>query len=69
MAPIHNRMPVIIRPEDEALWLDSEVTDPERLQPLLVPYASGEMEASPVSTSLIALRMTGKRCYVPRLRC
>jgi len=32
-----NRMPVIIRPETEALWLDPEVTDPERLQPLLVP--------------------------------
>jgi putative SOS response-associated peptidase YedK len=52
MAPIHNRMPVIIRPEDEALWLDPDVTDPERLQALLVPYAAGEMEASPVSTAL-----------------
>ena len=52
MAPIHNRMPVIIRPEDEALWLDREVTAPERLQPLLRPYAAGEMEAHPVSTAL-----------------
>jgi putative SOS response-associated peptidase YedK len=52
MAPIHNRMPVIIRPEDEALWLDPEVTEPERLQPLLRPYAAGEMEASPVSTAI-----------------
>jgi putative SOS response-associated peptidase YedK len=52
MAPIHNRMPVIIRPEDEALWLDAELTDPERLQPLLVPCAAGAMVASPVSTAL-----------------
>lgn len=52
MAPIHNRMPVIIRPEDEALWLDAGVTDPEQLQPLLVPYAAGVMVASPVSTAL-----------------
>lgn len=52
MAPIHNRMPVIIRPEDEALWLDAGVTDPEQLQPLLVPYAAGMMVASPVSTAL-----------------
>jgi putative SOS response-associated peptidase YedK len=52
MAPIHNRMPVIIRPDDEALWLDSDVTDPGRLQPLLVPFAASEMRASPVSTAL-----------------
>ena len=52
MAPIHNRMPVIIRPEDEALWLDPEVTDPERLQPLLVPYVASEMGAYPVSTAI-----------------
>ena len=25
-APIHDRMPVILRPEDEALWLDRSVT-------------------------------------------
>jgi len=52
MAPIHNRMPVIIRPEDEALWLDPEVTEPERLQPLLRPYAAAKMEAHPVSTAI-----------------
>ena len=52
MAPIHNRMPVIIRPEDEALWLDAGVTDPERLQPLLVPYSAGEMAAFLVSTAI-----------------
>lgn len=52
MAPIHNRMPVIIRPEDEALWLDPEVTDPERVLPLLVPYAASEMEAYPVSPAI-----------------
>ena len=32
MAPIHNRMPVILRPEDEALWLDRSVRDPEALR-------------------------------------
>jgi putative SOS response-associated peptidase YedK len=49
---IHTRMPVIIHPQDEALWLDPEVTDPERVQPLLAPHAAGEMEAHPVSTAL-----------------
>lgn len=49
LAPIHNRMPVIIRPEGRKLWLDEDVQDPEELQPLLVPYKPDEMEAYPVS--------------------
>jgi putative SOS response-associated peptidase YedK len=45
MADIHDRMPVILRPEDEALWLNREVQDPTRLKGLLVPYPAEEMEA------------------------
>ncbi|TJY43243.1 SOS response-associated peptidase [Cohnella pontilimi] len=45
MADIHDRMPVILRPEDEALWLDRNVQDPEPLKRLLVPYPAGEMDA------------------------
>jgi putative SOS response-associated peptidase YedK len=45
MAGIHDRMPVILRPEDEALWLDRQVQDPARLRGLLVPYPADEMEA------------------------
>ncbi len=48
MADIHNRMPVILRPEDEALWLDRTVQDTGRLEKLLVPYPEDEMEAYPV---------------------
>lgn len=49
---IHDRMPVILQPEDEALWLDREHFDAELLQSLLVPYPAGEMEAYPVSPAL-----------------
>ncbi|MBW5444649.1 SOS response-associated peptidase [Cohnella sp. CFH 77786] len=45
MAGIHDRMPVILRPEDEALWLDRQVQDPSLLRHLLVPYPADEMEA------------------------
>ena len=45
MADIHDRMPVILRREDEALWLDRNVQDLERLRPLLQPYPAEEMEA------------------------
>ncbi len=48
-APIHDRMPVILRPEDEAFWLDPAVTEARDLLPLLVPYPADAMEAYPVS--------------------
>lgn len=46
-APIHNRMPVILPQEAEALWLNQDA-DPAVLRELLVPYA-GNMEAYEVS--------------------
>jgi len=49
MEGIHNRMPVILRPEDEDLWLSSGV-NPHQLQALLKPYNPEEMEAYTVST-------------------
>ena len=48
-APIHDRMPVILRPEDEAVWLDHALTSGPDLLPLLVPYPAEWMEAYAVS--------------------
>lgn len=47
MQPIHDRMPVILRREDERLWLGSDNAD--ELLELLRPYPNEEMEAYPVS--------------------
>ncbi|MGB3298458.1 MAG: SOS response-associated peptidase [Phormidesmis sp.] len=49
MQAIHNRMPVIIHPEDYDLWLDPELQDGRHLQPLLRPYESEAMQMYPVS--------------------
>src|SRR4051794_30871015 len=49
MAGIHNRMPVILRREDEDEWLNPANTEPEHLLPLLRPYPADEMDAYPVS--------------------
>jgi putative SOS response-associated peptidase YedK len=49
-AAIHDRMPVILHREDYDLWLDPKVQDVNRLEPLLVPYASDAMAAYPAST-------------------
>lgn len=49
MSPIHNRMPVILKPADYDLWLDPEMQDAEPLKALLRPYPKSKMEAYPVS--------------------
>ena len=45
---IHDRMPVILSPEAEELWLD-ENGPQEELLSLLVPFRADEMKAFPVS--------------------
>ncbi len=50
VAPLHDRMPVIVSPESFPLWLDPELQDPEILSSLLVPAPAAELEAYPVST-------------------
>lgn len=46
---IHDRMPVILAPDEYDRWLDPELSDPEVLLPLLDSYPAAEMAAYPVS--------------------
>jgi putative SOS response-associated peptidase YedK len=50
LKPIHDRMPVILAKDAEAVWLDPMIEDPARLLPLLTPYPAEEMEWYLVST-------------------
>ncbi len=43
LRPIHPRMPVILPPPSQALWLDAELMDPEFLQALLAPVGDNEL--------------------------
>ena len=45
---LHNRMPVILPPDNWPLWLGEEPAEPDQLMSMLVPYA-GSMVAWPVS--------------------
>jgi putative SOS response-associated peptidase YedK len=56
-APIHNRMPVILRPEDYLTWLGAE-----GLEPLLAPCRAAEMEAFPVSKFVNSPKNDDERC-------
>lgn len=49
LAPIHNRMPVMLPPHAIDTWLGSNGVTPDELQALLKPYAAGELEAYAVS--------------------
>lgn len=47
---VHHRMPVILEPRHEALWLDPKFRDSETLLPLLRAYDSARMHVYRVST-------------------
>jgi putative SOS response-associated peptidase YedK len=47
--PFHERMPVILHPNDYDLWLNPEVTDSRELLPLLAPLPAEEMQTRPVN--------------------
>jgi putative SOS response-associated peptidase YedK len=48
MSPIHNRMPIILRFEDEDKYLDKE-TELDDIMKLLTPYKGVDLKAYPVS--------------------
>ena len=65
MLPIHDRMPAIIRKEDEARWLDPGCQYHERLLELLQPYPAVQMETCFVSTLVNSPSNDLPECIVP----
>ncbi|MDF2717959.1 MAG: response associated peptidase [Paenibacillus sp.] len=62
MADIHDRMPVILRPEHEAVWLDRGMRDTSRLLDMLKPYPAEEMRAYPVAAGVGNVSNDGPEC-------
>jgi putative SOS response-associated peptidase YedK len=52
LKPVHDRMPVILKPEDYDEWLDPQENKAEKLRRLLAPYPANEMSSHPVSRSV-----------------
>jgi putative SOS response-associated peptidase YedK len=50
ISAIHDRMPVILKKEDESDWLDVGINDQKKLIRMLKPYNSKEMESYQVSS-------------------
>ena len=62
--PIHQRMPVMLRPGDEEAWLDPGSSAPA-LEELLRPFAASEMSATPVSPRLNSPTVEGPELIQP----
>jgi len=65
MAVIHDRMPAILRPEDEERWLDTSVGSVPDVLPMLKPYPADELAAHPVSRRVNAPAFDDPGCIEP----
>jgi putative SOS response-associated peptidase YedK len=54
MKSVHNRMPVVLPPQHEELWLDHEITDEGELRHLMRPF-KGDLEIYPISPAVNTL--------------
>lgn len=62
LKPIHERMPVILAPEDYGRWLSGEPDDAEEL---LQPFPPGKLRVYPVSTRVNAPKNDDPECIEP----
>lgn len=59
VAPLHERMPAILRREDEEEWISRDISDPLQIERLLRSYPDDEMTLYPVSTAVNNTRNNG----------
>lgn len=59
LRPIHDRMPVVIAPEDYSRWLDCKSQEPRHVADLMRPVQPDFFEAIPVSPRINKVANTG----------
>ena len=62
---VHDRMPVILPPDAERLWLDAAVRDTDMLRALLTPYPDALMESFAVSRRVNSSASEGADLLAP----
>ncbi len=62
---IHDRMPVILEPEQYDRWLDPNIDRLELLWPLLLPFPDEKMQAFPVSRRVNSAQHDDPSCIEP----
>lgn len=63
--PAHDRMPVILAPDNFNAWLDPALHDEHAVVPLLVPFSPDLMTAYPVSTLVNSPANDDPKCIEP----
>jgi putative SOS response-associated peptidase YedK len=63
--PVHNRMPVILRQEDEEQWLDASRTPFSKAKSVLKPYPDELMDAHDVWPIVNSAKYDGPECIQP----
>jgi putative SOS response-associated peptidase YedK len=64
LAPIHDRMPVLLHQEDEIKWLSRKLTD-EEIVAFLKTFPAGEMKAYPVSEMVNSPKNDSRELIAP----
>jgi putative SOS response-associated peptidase YedK len=65
IAGIHDRMPVVILPQDHERWLDCITQEPRHVAELMVPAAEDYFEAIPISDKVNKTANTGPDILEP----
>jgi putative SOS response-associated peptidase YedK len=65
LAPIHERMPVILPPTEYSRWLDPGLLNTDSLAPLLAPFPPEDMLAFPVSPRVNSPTVDDEKCMAP----
>jgi putative SOS response-associated peptidase YedK len=64
LRPIHQRMPVILPPDEYGDWLSLD-TSPSHLQEMMAPYSVGVLDVRQVSTMVNSPRNDAPECVEP----
>jgi putative SOS response-associated peptidase YedK len=65
VAPLHDRMAVILSPDEYRTWLERNTTDPTGLKKMFQPYPADLMEMFPVSPMVNNVRNESADLVVP----
>ncbi len=66
ISELHDRMPIILAPDDEAAWLDTSTPAP-RLAEILSGLGAAETSVEPVGPAVNDARYDGPECLAPPL--
>ena len=63
--PFHHRMPVILRPDDESVWLGNDANETNALDSIVHSIDWPDMDSARVTTYVNSPRNQGPSCIIP----